>query len=269
MPRHQPWKGGALMGEAKRKAQRQAEHTWAKGALKVVANDVECFDWSGTRQDAIKLQKRYLDVVNGLGINATSYARRAAGYLMVFGAPKAGQPRLCPDGFGEPWQSADVELNRAATLWLAFHEHVPNTGQRVEDIFVGKELFVMFIGDREELLAETEREQRGQPFSGEQFQMAVGVANENYRLDPDDAVCMNEGDLIVMAKGKCPDGLGDGSIYVPRIPLDAAEADAMLHTLTILTDATQPVADPKDALRTYAGYTEAELMRGKPGVRVR
>ena len=52
---------------------------------------------------------------------------------------------------------------------------------------------------------------------------------------------------------------------MPRIPRDAAEADAMMQSFTILGDATRPVADPKDSLRYYAGYSEAELLRGGVG----
>ena len=115
--------------------------------LKIVPNDVECFSWRGTRQDAIDLQRGYLDVVNSMGINARSNAARAADYLMVIGLPKSvnrvsalsarcavgnrgrgAAPRRCP--------------------WLALHEHVPDTGEEVEDIFVGKELAVLFTGDR-------------------------------------------------------------------------------------------------------------------------
>jgi hypothetical protein len=172
------------MGEAKRKARARAalsSRSWAKGALVVVANDTRCHDWNGTRQD-IELQQRYLSCVNALGINAQSYARRAAGYRMAFGPPIAGQPRLTPSGFGEPWETADVELSRLAVLWLGLREHVPNTGQKVEDIFVGKVLEIRFVGDRAQVLAETEREQNGQPFSGGEFQMMVGVAAGDYLL---------------------------------------------------------------------------------------
>jgi hypothetical protein len=258
------------MGEAKRKAQHPTGRTWATGALKIVANDVECFNWSGTKQDAIELQKGYLDVVNSMGINAKSYAARAAGYLMTFGMPKVGEPHLNPTGFGTPWESVDVELHRVAVLWLALREHVPNTGKKLEDVFVGKELEITFTGDREEILAETERELRGQPFTGETFQMMAAIINEKYRLNPDEAVCMSGGDLFTLAVGECPEGLREGcSVYVPRIPRDATEAKAMLQTWTILGDATKPVAKPEDALRTYAGYTDAELMRGKPGLRIR
>jgi hypothetical protein len=192
-----------------------------------VANDVECFDWSGTRQDAVDLQRGYLDVVNSMGINARSCAARAAGYLMVFGPPRVGEPRLSPTGFGAPWESADVELNRRAILWLPLREHVPDTGERVEDIFVGMELVVMFPGAREKILAETARKQRGQPFTGGEFQMAVGVLDEGYRLDPAAAVCMNEGDFLAVAGAGGEVSARDRSIYVPRIPYDATEARPM------------------------------------------
>ena len=48
------------MGEAKRKARHLSGRTWAQGKISVIANEVHCFDWSGTREDAIDLQKRYL-----------------------------------------------------------------------------------------------------------------------------------------------------------------------------------------------------------------
>ncbi len=256
------------MGEAKRKARQQAGRPWAQGSLKVVANKVECFDWRGTRDDAVALQKQYLAAVNTLGVDAQSYGRRAAGYLMAFGPPKVGEPRLTPSGFGEPWAEVDVDLNKGAVLWSVLREHIPNTGAKVEDVFVGKKLLAMFNGDREAILAETERERRGEPFSGDDFQMMVAVLSENYPLDPAEAVAMSEEEFCELAYGK---GLPDraGEIYLPRIPHDGTEALAMAKMLTILADTTEPVADPKDSIRTYAGYTDAELMRGKPGVRVR
>jgi hypothetical protein len=39
----------------------------------------------------------------------------------------------------------------------------------------------------------------------------------------------------------------------------------MMQTLTVTVDAT----NPQQGVRDYAGYTDAELMRGKPAVRVR
>jgi hypothetical protein len=178
--------------------------------------------------------------------------------------PKVGEPRLMPKGFGEPWAAADVELYRLAVLWRVLREHVPDTGNKLEDVFVGKVLMVMFTGDRDVLLEDTEREQRGLPLSGQPaVEMMVAVSRKDYLLNPDDAVGISERDLYVLARGHCPEGLGDDTVYVPRIPRDAAEADAMLGMFTLFTDATKPVADPKDAMRLYAGYTEAELLRDK------
>lgn len=54
-------------------------------------------------------------------------------------------------------------------------------------------------------------------------------------------------------------------VYVPRIPRDAEEAKAMQQTLTVFMD----TVNPSKGVRDYAGYTQDELMRGKPGVRVR
>ena len=63
-------------------------------------------------------------------------------------------------------------------------------------------------------------------------------------------------------------------VYVPHIPTDAAEAEAMLRTLTIMLDATMPVPDPdnfdpRSAIKHYAGYTDEELSLGRPGVLIR
>jgi hypothetical protein len=189
------------MGEAKRKAQHLTGRSWAEGKISVIANGTHCFDWSGTREDAIELQKDYLDAVNALGINAQSYAKRAAGYLMVFGAPKVDEPRLMPSAFGEKWTPEDVALNRLGVLWLVLREHIPNTGDKVEDVFPGKHLGAILSGDRDALLEETEREQRGQKFTNEQFQMMVAVDRAPYLLDPDKAVPINEGDMYRLAKG--------------------------------------------------------------------
>jgi hypothetical protein len=248
------------MGEAKRKAQARAGRPWAKGALKVIANGVECFDWHGTRQDAVDLQKKYLGCVNALGVDAQSYGKRAVGYLMAFGAPVAGQPRLCPSGFGEPWDAVDVELNKLAALWLGLREHIPDTGTKVEDIFVGKVLAIIFNCDRDLLLEETRREFEGLPFTGGEFQMMVGTV-EPYLLDPAEAIAMPDNDLGMAGS---PQARGE-PILVPRIPHDGAEAKAMLELLTLVTDTTGEF----EGIRTYAGYTQAELLRGRVGVSVR
>lgn len=82
------------MGEAKRKAAARAHaagaRSWATGFVVVWANDAECFNWSGTKQDAINLQKKFLDAANTLGIECQSYATEAACYAMTFGMPQAG-----------------------------------------------------------------------------------------------------------------------------------------------------------------------------------
>ena len=190
------------MGEAKRKARHLSGRTWAQGKISVIANEVHCFDWSGTREDAIDLQKRYLARANALGIPAFSYSERVVGYLVVFGMPKVGEPRLMPDGFGEPWSAEDVEMYRLAVLWRVLREHVPNTGEKVEDVLPGKHLGAMFTGDRDALLEETEREQRGQRPSGQQHvQMMVAADREPYLLNPDDAVRHQRGRDLSAGQG--------------------------------------------------------------------
>lgn len=87
------------------------------------------------------------------------------------------------------------------------------------------------------------------------------------RLDPREAVAVAYRDLRTMA-GHPPleanDKLYEDRVRVPRIPLDAAEADAMLQMTTIFMDAT--AADPSASLCTYCGYSDDELRRGKPAV---
>jgi hypothetical protein len=95
--------------------------------------------------------------------------------------------------------------------------------------------------------------------------MTVAVLDD-YKLNPDDAVGVKMADLCaIMGRPALPEDLPGELVYVPRIPLDADEADAMMQTLTVTVDAT----NPQQGVRDYAGYTDAELMRGKPAVRVR
>jgi hypothetical protein len=267
------------MGEAKRKRRRaEVEATtrpWATGVIRIVANDRECFSWSGTRQEAIELEKRFLDAATALGDSAYSCAVRTAGYLMCFGMPRAGMQDLRPSRLGDTWDGNEIEALKAAVLWLVLREHVPNTGQKVEDVFVGKSLAVWFRGDRREIFDASVRELRGQPFDpSKQFEMSVGVLYYHHHLDPAAAVTMLFRELQAMAG--YPPLESDSEIfnnvaYMPRVLLDATEAKAMLQMTTISLDATDPAAmtNPQAALRTYVGYTEAELRGGKPGVLVR
>jgi hypothetical protein len=180
--------------------------------------------------------------------------------------PQAGDADLRPSNHGQRWDAREIELYKQALLWLALREHVPDTGHRVEDIFACKMLAVMFVGDKERILEFTAREVRhGAPLEHDehQFQMIVAVVEEHLPLDPRNAVTIRKAGLFAIA------GVGvvtkpDELFYVPRIPLDADEAKRMLGMMTIYADA----ADPAAGVRTYAGYTEEELRRGRP-VRVR
>ena len=253
--------------------------TWATGAIKVVANDVECFGWIGTRRDAIHLQKQFLDAINALvPISAHSYAKRAAGYLMAYGMPKADDVDLRPSNHGNRWNQIDTDLYKSAILWLALREHIPDTGRKLEDVFVGKELVVTFTGDKESILADTARELGGESFAGrkdaghvdlgaplaeDQFRMMVAVLDGDYRLDPRAAVSITLADMLVLAgKPVAADQFANDLVYVPRIPHDATEADAMLRMMTVTADATNPAL----GVKTYAGYTDKELSGGRPYV---
>lgn len=96
--------------------------------------------------------------------------------------------------------------------------------------------------------------------------MLVGVLDDDYQLDSRAAVTIRYADLFALASGSSPsDGPHvDELLYVPRIPIDAAEAKAMLAMTTVFADATNPSAE----VRTYAGYTNAELSGGRSYVRV-
>jgi hypothetical protein len=265
------------MGEAKRKAKRAAARSWAMGSIEIEANDQHCFMWMGTKDDAIKLQKDYLRAVETWTmVSAESYAKRVAGYLIVFGMPKVGDPDQRPSNAGMVWDKAEIAKLKAAILWMALREHIPDKpGQRLEDVVAGKALLVMLRGDARQILAETVRELNGQSFSNEDeaFTMTVGVLDD-CRLDPTAAVTMDYRDLVAMA-GRPPletdSKLYDDPVRVPRIQLDAAEADAMLQMSTVFLDATDPaaMANPEAAICTYCGYTDDELRRGKPAVIVK
>jgi hypothetical protein len=174
--------------------------------------------------------------------------------------PRAGDIDRRPSHFGKPWKGDEIELYKAAVLWLALRQHLPNTAEKLEDVFVGKSLLVKFIGEAKGVLENTTRELRGEPFSKEKFQMMAAVLDERHRLDPRQAVSMKNADLFALA-GKpvaSDDRFADDLIHVPRIPIDAAEAEAMLRMITVTADATAPNA----GVRIYAGYTNEELYGG-------
>jgi hypothetical protein len=78
---------------------------------------------------------------------------------------------------------------------------------------------------------------------------------------------MKHADLCALA-GKpveADDRFADDLVYVPRIPIDATEADAMLRMITVTSDVTNPSA----GVRIYAGYTDEELSGGKSHVLAR
>jgi hypothetical protein len=201
--------------------------------------------------------------------------------MMAHGMPKPGDVDLSPSHAGEKWSLAEAEVYKRAVLWLALREHVPNTGTKLEDVFVGKQIVVWFKGDVDEILAQTRMETRtdaalddcnkpGITSAGE-FTMMVGVEKDYFRLDPDKAIEIPFDELIKRA-GKPlppdPKGILDKPVFAPRWPLDDAEADAMLKMMTVTADITDPrvlLEGPK----TYVGFTDDELCRGRAGVRIR
>jgi hypothetical protein len=48
---------------------------------------------------------------------------------------------------GDIWAEDEIAIVRAAILWLALRKHVPDTGLKLEDMFAGDELVVVFEGD--------------------------------------------------------------------------------------------------------------------------
>jgi len=261
------------MGEAKRRKSAGTRsftgRSWAVGRIEVIANDVPCFTWQGTRQDMTDVMASYEATAAANGTSPEIYAKRAAGYLMVYGMPVAGMPDLRPSNHGTRWDDINVAAHRMAVLWLALRETVPDTGYTLANMVVGKAVTVLFTGDRQGILDDTVRDISGQPLSGDEFQMLVGVSDHNLRLDPDEAVPMSERELFAMVGAEPP--ADAGTVYVPRVPVDAAEAGAMLDMMTVFMDATRaaPGIDPNSLLRTYAGYTDEELRRGGTAVIVR
>ena len=87
--------------------------------------------------------------------------------------------------------------------------------------------------------------------------MTVSVLDDNFGLDPSRAVTLPMADLWSLAGASLPANspLTEDTAYVPRIPIDAAEAKAMLSLTTILADATEPECHRG----LFVGYTEREL----------
>jgi hypothetical protein len=254
-----------------------APRSWAKGAFTIFANDVECFSWAGTKQDAIEVQKRCLEICGALdfrSIPPDTYATQAASYLIAYGVPAVGDADHRPSGLfdPQPWSADEALCFRYSILRSALREHASNdgegAGQRLEDIFAGKRFEIRFKGDRESHRASMARAQqsRGEGIApdGEDTSIRMRtteLAEKPYLLDPQDAVRIPYADLLALAgrqtlTGDSPtrDSSMPETIYVPRIPIDAAEAVAMLRmTITVSAGASIPEA------RTYAGYTDAEL----------
>jgi len=150
-------------------------------------------------------------------------------------------------------------------VWMVMQEFVAAKGRKIEELFVGSSILVMLEGDRDQILADTLRELHDQPFSGHEFQMVAAEIGE-YLLDLDEAVPVSMRELCaIMGRTPLPEDLPDEPVYVPRMPRDAIEADAMLKTMTVLTDITKAPG----WIREYAGYTNAEMLRGKPGLVVK
>jgi hypothetical protein len=255
--------------------------SWAKGSFTVFANGVECFIWTGTKQDAIGLQKRYLETVNSVlnilditDANSDLYANQMAAYLIACGMPKAGDADRRPGKFGKLWSAEEIMFYKYAILRYALRTHAPNTGEKFEDVFVGRMFEIKFNGDRARILEGMARAERGE-FSdndasdngvgnGERrIKMRITELEEPCRLNPQDAVRIPYADLLALA-GKQIDHPNSDLIpetaYVPRIPIDAAEAGAMLRMMTTVAGPADPAMPP----RTYAGYTGEELSRS-PG----
>jgi hypothetical protein len=280
-----------------------APRSWAKGSFTIFANDVECFSWTGTKQDAINIQKRCLEICSTLdfrSIPPDTYATQAASYLIAYGVPAAGDADRRPSGLLDPqyqrWSADEALCFRYAILRAALREHAPDAGegaaQRVEDIFAGKRFEIRFEGDREAHRASMARAQqsRGEGKAPDDedssIQMRTAELDEPYLLDPQDAVCIPYRDLLALAGRQISEAISatlpetmpetlpatlPEVIYVPRIPIDAAEAEAMLRMTTTVSDtvsagaSTDPATDPavssspKAEARIYAGYTDEEL----------
>jgi hypothetical protein len=255
---------------------RPAPRSWAKGSFTVFADSgsggvVECFSWAGTKQDAIDVQKRCLEICGTLdfrSIPPDTYAAQAASYLIAYGLPAAGDADRRPSGRSDQqWSAEEALCFRYAILRYALRQHASDAGQRIEDEFAGRRFEIRLKGDRAKNLEAMANAQHGgvEPSLGNVIK--ISELDAPCLLDPQDAVCIPYRDLLVLAgrqidptSDPAPQMQGSESIpetsspetvpetvYVPRIPIDAAEAEAMLRmTATV-------------AAKTYAGYASEEL----------
>src|SRR5579863_3410421 len=103
------------MGEAKRR--RESGGSAAPGTLRIEANGVPQFDWSGTEVEAERLQQQFLKAMEANGIKPLSYANRVACYAMAFGMPEAGAPDRRSDAkFGDVWSTAEANVSANALV---------------------------------------------------------------------------------------------------------------------------------------------------------
>jgi hypothetical protein len=252
------------------------------GSIKVVANDVECFTWQGTYQDAVALQRRWLDESFQIYTNSTeSSAKRAAGCLMAYGMPKPGDVDMRPSHASQRWTAEEIEIYKRAVLWLALHEHVPSEpGKKLEDVFVGKQVVVWFNGDRDELLAQTKAEtESGADLSdcnrpsitgADEFQMVVGVEG-SIRRDWPDAYTMSAKEFFALAGKPVPPHMAGGVIYMPLWPETRDHVNQLLEVngVAVFVDATDSIDinDPVGStLKVCVGFTNRELQQGRPAV---
>jgi hypothetical protein len=52
---------------------------------------------------------------------------------MLYGLSQPGDPDPRPSRRGELWQQGEIEVYKAAVLWLGLREHIPDTGEKIED----------------------------------------------------------------------------------------------------------------------------------------
>ena len=238
-------------------AQPQAR-PWAKGQLVVTTNGIKCFDWIGTRTEAIALQRRYFDRLDAAGADAKEYAERVIRSLIAHGGP----PQIGQKDFDGVVTDADIALIRDAVLWKALREHVPDTGLKLEDVIANAKFEIQYSGDRDLIL----RAQQGETDHvwHEMEVRLFGIC----LLNPAEAVSIPGRDLFTLADPSdldCP--WNDRPVYLPRIPRDGDDARAMLQWMAFC-DVANP-AEPEDSIRLYAGFTVEELTRSGLGLTVR